>query len=242
MNATWGADPDALERLAAQIDTWANLLSQHRVTLNAHIHSAPWHGQEADRFRQTWNTRLSPSVAAAVSALGAAEVVLRQNADQQRQASQAGADSASSGGSGVGVAANAPAWAVPTFGFTAGSVLSTLGLLSGKTIFGQVGEALDAYSVGESAARGDVGGTVEGSLRLGADGLKSGGPEDALPYLVGVNIDLWTDVADEARQVDWSPLALTQTFDYVVANPAAAASAVGESMESLPGKLMSDLF
>ncbi len=90
MNATWGADPDALDRLAAQMDAWATLLARHRVTLNAHIHSAPWRGQEADRFRQTWNSRLSPSLVGSVNALHAAQGSLKQNAAQQRQASAVG--------------------------------------------------------------------------------------------------------------------------------------------------------
>lgn len=94
---TWGADPEALDQLAAQIGIWAGALAQHRVNLGAHIYSAPWRGTEADSFRQEWNSRLSPALAAVSEALLRAQKILRHNAEQQRQASGVGVGSPGAG-------------------------------------------------------------------------------------------------------------------------------------------------
>ncbi len=87
MDATWGADPEALDQLAAQLGNWATSLAQQKALLEAHLHSAPWHGQDADEFRLAWHNRLSPTIAVAVGALHNAQTSLRQNAAQQREAS-----------------------------------------------------------------------------------------------------------------------------------------------------------
>lgn len=91
MSTMLGADPEELDRVARQIGAWASLLAQYRLTLNVQLHSAPWYGQEADRFRSEWNSRLAPSLAATSDALHTASAALRHNAEQQRNASGVGA-------------------------------------------------------------------------------------------------------------------------------------------------------
>jgi len=194
MNATWGADPDALDRLAAQMDAWASLLSQHRLTLNAHIHNAPWHGQEADRFRQTWSSRLSPSLASTVSALQAAHVALQRNADEQRRASDAGS------APGTALAARGM---LPTSGMSAGAAsriskdaravgAGVLGVFAvhgavaalGPLAWAKAGRSIDWLKA--SGAKGLVRGLSDNDLSKGAMRVMSSKPVQRIEGVVGI--------------------------------------------------------
>ncbi len=84
-----GADPDALDSFALRVENMASTLDTQRSSLGAAIHTSPWYGETADRFRHEWDSRLSGSIAAVVSSLRTAVSTLRANADQQRDASAA---------------------------------------------------------------------------------------------------------------------------------------------------------
>jgi hypothetical protein len=175
MNATWGADPDALDRLAAQVDSWATLLSQYRVTLNAHIHSAPWHGQEADRFRQTWSSRLSPSLASTVSALQTAHVALQRNAEEQRNASGAGSTSALPKVSG-GISPSTVSRLSKDARSVGAGVLGVFALHGAVSALGSSGWAKATRSIGwlrTSGANGIVHGLTQNDVSKGALKLMS---------------------------------------------------------------------
>lgn len=83
----YGADADELERIAALLGHAAGVLDARRSTLNAHVHHAPWHGHEADRFRQSWDHRYSRTLVSAAAYLHSARATLAKNAAEQRAAS-----------------------------------------------------------------------------------------------------------------------------------------------------------
>ncbi len=250
MSGTWGADPEQLDRLAAHLGDCASVLAQHRLTLNAHLYSCPWHGHEADRFRQEWASRLAPALAAAVSALHNAQVILRQNADQQRQASGVASVPGPVQVPGTLMTGGPPpaqngvsSWSVPTFGITGTSAVTALGFLTGKGALGSlIGTTVDEFDTAGAMSNHDTVGTVEGALHLTADALKRGGPKNPALYLIGVNIDIWTDVGDAASNIDWSWAAMNNTFDFAVTHPGAIVDAVKDAVTSMPGKLISAFF
>jgi len=82
-----GADPDELERLAASMNSRADILDGHRVTLHATIHQAAWMGVLADAFRREWQTSHTRVIAAAADALRSAANLLLHRAEAQRKAS-----------------------------------------------------------------------------------------------------------------------------------------------------------
>jgi hypothetical protein len=69
---------------------WASAVDDHRSSLGRQLHSVPWHGQSADRFRADWNARYSPSLANWVASMRAAAHSLQVQAQQQRAASSVG--------------------------------------------------------------------------------------------------------------------------------------------------------
>jgi len=94
----WGADTDALDHLAITFDNNAEMIKSHRARINHAIHTAPWHGANADRFRDNWNRDYMRSLLAAADSLHEAASILRRNAAEQRSAS---GGSTSSGGIGA---------------------------------------------------------------------------------------------------------------------------------------------
>ena len=97
-----GADPDELERLAASMNSRADLLDGHRVTLHATIHQAPWLGVLADAFRREWQTSHARVMAGAAEALRSTANLLLHRAAAQRKASAPDAQSSASVRIGVG--------------------------------------------------------------------------------------------------------------------------------------------
>jgi hypothetical protein len=97
----YGADADELERIAALLGHAAGVLDARRSTLNAHIHHAPWHGHEADRFRQSWDHQYSRSLVSAAAYLHSARATLTKNAAEQRAASSVDGAAGGSGRSGA---------------------------------------------------------------------------------------------------------------------------------------------
>ena len=85
--AVVGADADALDRLAGELESEATALEAMHRALGRQLHSAPWRGASADRFRQNWSGNHAGHVARAAEFLRANSLILRDNARQQRAAS-----------------------------------------------------------------------------------------------------------------------------------------------------------
>lgn len=88
---TWGADADALDLLAQQLDGHARELEQIYRSLGAQLHAAPWRGPAADRFRSEWSTVHARAFTQLTGFLRQAAKVIHANASEQRAASAAGA-------------------------------------------------------------------------------------------------------------------------------------------------------
>ena len=101
MSRMVGADPDALDRLAADFDRSAGVLESTAVRVRASVHANPWAGARATRFRNDWDQRHGPMLKRTAGALRTAARQLRVQAQEQRQASSAGGGSTvPSGGAG----------------------------------------------------------------------------------------------------------------------------------------------
>jgi uncharacterized protein YukE len=90
MSRMVGADPDALDRLAADFDRSAGALESTAVRVRASVHANPWAGAKATRFRNDWDQRHGPMLKRTALALRTAAKQLRLQAQEQRQASSAG--------------------------------------------------------------------------------------------------------------------------------------------------------
>lgn len=105
MSRMVGADPDALDRLAADFDRSAGVLESTAVRVRASVHANPWAGARATRFRNDWDQRHGPMLKRTAGALRTAARQLRVQAQEQRQASSAGGGSTvPTGGAGRGAA------------------------------------------------------------------------------------------------------------------------------------------
>lgn len=99
MSRMVGADPDALDRLAADFDRSAGVLESTAVRVRASVHANPWAGARATRFRNDWDQRHGPTLTRTALSLRSAAKQLRLQAQEQRQASSAGGGGASVSGS-----------------------------------------------------------------------------------------------------------------------------------------------
>lgn len=95
MSRMVGADPDALDRLAADFDRSAGVLESTAVRVRASVHANPWAGAKATRFRNDWDQRHGPMLKRTALSLRTAAKQLRLQAQEQRQASSAGGGSTS---------------------------------------------------------------------------------------------------------------------------------------------------
>jgi len=103
-----GADPGAMDSTAAFVEQQAAILDNHRSALTARLHQTPWHGQSADNFRRDWDGGYARTLAAAADSLRMAARVLKENANQQREASASGTGRSVAGGFGSGAAVGGP--------------------------------------------------------------------------------------------------------------------------------------
>jgi uncharacterized protein YukE len=87
MGQTSGADADALDGLAHEVGELASRLRSAQARLGRAIHSSPWNGRTADRFRQQWDGEYRRSMLGASQFLTSASTELRTHAQQQRDAS-----------------------------------------------------------------------------------------------------------------------------------------------------------
>jgi WXG100 family type VII secretion target len=98
-----GADPDALDRAAGQLDRFAG---ECRATRSAVDHAfgalgTAWGGRDFDAFRGDWHSS-APSIDALERALHGLGARLRENAARQRGTSEQGGGPGGAGGSGGG--------------------------------------------------------------------------------------------------------------------------------------------
>lgn len=82
-----GADPDELERVGIRIEKTGRRIGGVGVRLQRALQSAPWHGGNADRFRQEFSSVHARAIAEAAAFLDDAYETLKRNADEQRRAS-----------------------------------------------------------------------------------------------------------------------------------------------------------
>lgn len=85
----FGADIEALRQLATTFKNKADELDTDvDAVLTQALHSSPWEGPDADAFRSSWSTQLTPRIQEAVAALRTAALDLQRNADEQERASE----------------------------------------------------------------------------------------------------------------------------------------------------------
>jgi uncharacterized protein YukE len=221
-----GMDVDQLQGLAKQINADARALSDLVTTLTAVAARLTdlWHGPLAAAFEQDWQSKLSPSLQAATGTLMDLHTHLQNNVNAQISASAADAGLAgtSSGTGAILPAIVAGAGVIWNGAQLAGQFTSpvdtTASLIPGASddlpVLGATGDfdtgmamvtaGVDGAKAGDAlanhqyaAAGGDL---VDGT----ADALKAGGPEDPVPYLAGVTLELGKEDYDLAGQIDWS--------------------------------------
>jgi hypothetical protein len=91
----YGADVSQLRALARAADQAASLLGTRATSLHSQIQSAPWKGDDAERFRQEWSGSHRPGLEKVVSSLRENSRLLLRHAEEQEMSS-----SASPGGGG----------------------------------------------------------------------------------------------------------------------------------------------
>lgn len=98
---TAGADPDDLDRLAVAVDRAGDHVRSIQRSLNGRINSSPWHGRNADRFRDAWSGEHRRAIDDAVRFLEDGSTALRRHAEEQRRVSAVGAPVTSRSGLGL---------------------------------------------------------------------------------------------------------------------------------------------
>ncbi|MBB5873555.1 hypothetical protein F4553_006989 [Allocatelliglobosispora scoriae] len=91
-----GADPDRLDLLAGQLRAGADSLDVLGSTISGALYHGGWEGDDAELMRSDWQTALLPALGTAATLLRTQSEALLRNAQEQRRASTADADSAAS--------------------------------------------------------------------------------------------------------------------------------------------------
>ena len=82
-----GADPEALDQLAASFERQARTLDGTAQRVRSQIHASPWQGGAANRFRTDWDNTHMPRLRQTAGSLRTAASALRREAADQRRAS-----------------------------------------------------------------------------------------------------------------------------------------------------------
>jgi hypothetical protein len=88
-----GADPDQLDALGNQLDSWALTLDQIRGRVGGVLEQLLWQGADAHEFFEQWADRFAGMVGSAASGLREEAQCLHAEAAQQRAASDGGTGS-----------------------------------------------------------------------------------------------------------------------------------------------------
>lgn len=82
-----GMDPQEVRGLASQLDQAATQIEQIRTQLTSKLSATQWVGNDAQQFRNDWNSTHIPALNRVVEALRAAGQTANRNADAQEQTS-----------------------------------------------------------------------------------------------------------------------------------------------------------
>jgi uncharacterized protein YukE len=85
--ALLGADVEALEQLAKKFGEVAQQIEQLKTQVSGQLHGVEWKGQDADKFRQDWESQGTKSLQQVTTMLHAAGELARKQAGEQRQVS-----------------------------------------------------------------------------------------------------------------------------------------------------------
>jgi hypothetical protein len=140
-----GADPEELEGLAVAFDHAATEITRIEWVGSSRLFLAGWVGADVDDVRLRWNTGCRPGMRAAAESIRQAATHLRQEAEQQRRASDAG--------NGPWIDLKAILW----------------GLSAGAFIGGAVQEIAKAARAGENSLRDTVGDALRQGLLTAYD-------------------------------------------------------------------------
>lgn len=96
-----GADVAALRSLGLQLQSKASQIEAITTQVRGALSSSPWHGQDAQEFRQEWTQRIGPSLRHSARSMREAGLELKVQADQQEQTSNDGGGSIGRSATGV---------------------------------------------------------------------------------------------------------------------------------------------
>jgi hypothetical protein len=139
-----GADTEQLSALGAAMDRQADRLDQVRSELGAGLAFSTWDGVDAEDFRYQWDNQLSGLLLGISDTLRSQAGVLRQNAEQQRVASESTVGSLHGGGFQVDGGSGQPGL---SSGLLSPGHLSIL--LGGLFIASDVAEMLGKHGIGK---------------------------------------------------------------------------------------------
>ena len=98
---------------------------------------------------------------------------------------------------------------------------------------------VDTLDVIDRTARGEA--SIGDWFHTAGDWTTKAGEASHSPVigLVGLNINVWTQVAEEASKVDWSPGAFTDTAAYAMTHPADVVDVFADSTLEVGKRLIS---
>ena len=197
--ALYGADVESLRQLAQTFNNKSQVLDNDvNLALKALVSATDWQGSDGDKFKDDWDSVLSPQLRNAAQALAQAGWDLNRNADEQEQASGGGAGGvvgSSYGGGGVTGSSG-------SFGGTGGSgsagVTGSSGSFEDAGISGSSGSFADAGVTGSSGSFAVSG--IGASGKFGQQGVHVFGdgasPINYLPELPQLSTQYPTDFVE----------------------------------------------
>ena len=195
--ALYGADVESLRQLAQTFNNKSQVLDNDvNLALKALVSATDWQGSDGDKFKDDWDSVLSPQLRNAAQALAQAGWDLNRNADEQEQASGGGAGGvvgSSYGGGGITGSSS-------SFGGGGGSagVTGSSGSFEDAGISGSSGSFADAGVTGSSGSFAVSGIAVGG--KFGQQGVHVFGdgasPINYLPDLPQLSTQYPTDFVE----------------------------------------------
>lgn len=251
----YGADVEQLRLLGDRLEHAADALERAGGVLEHAITAANWQGPDASVFCGAWVGSLHPQVNAAAAALRAAARAVRTNAGQQESASRADSSAAVGGVDGRSGAlppANAlpdvdgarpfglgEMLAEPFLGVTEGVPLTWGHVVGFIPVIGTIasGIVLGEDLVDPSLSGGEKAYRTTGTVWEGVAGVLRGSGHP-IAYGVGVAMSQWHDVADAARDVDFSLSGVSMVFDEVARDPWGSAVAASDAIVGSLGDIV----
>ena len=195
--ALYGADVESLRQLAQTFNNKSQVLDNDvNLALKALVSATDWQGSDGDKFKDDWDSVLSPQLRNAAQALAQAGWDLNRNADEQEQASGGGAGGvvgSSYGGGGITGSSS-------SFGGGGGSagVTGSSGSFEDAGISGSSGSFADAGVTGSSGSFAVSG--IGASGKFGQQGVHVFGdgasPINYLPELPQLSTQYPTDFVE----------------------------------------------